>query len=156
MAKDFTKLYLEKQLCFPLYAASRLTTQLYEPLLSELDLTYPQYLVLMVLWENNKLSVNEIGNRLLLESNTLTPLLKRLEQKKLISRIRSAEDERRVVVSLTKKAEQLRLSAVNIPDKLISSFSDNRFSMTEIKDFQKTLTKLVKVLNGKRQVLLNS
>jgi len=151
MSKDFSKLYLEKQLCFPLYAASRLTTQIYEPFLSELDITYPQYLVLMVLWEQNDLAVNEIGARLLLESNTLTPLLKRLEQKLLISRNRSADDERRVHISLTKKGEQLKNKALSIPDKLLGSLSAGALSMHEMKDFQKTLKKLVKVLaEGKK------
>ena len=88
--KDFSVLYLERQLCFPLYAASRLTTKIYEPYLKNLDLTYPQYLVLLVLWQNDAITVNEIGSRLFLESNTLTPLLKRLEQKELVTRKRSA------------------------------------------------------------------
>lgn len=149
MENDFTTLYLENQLCFPLYAASRLTTKIYEPFLRELDITYPQYLVLLVLWQNNKLTVNEIGSRLLLESNTLTPLLKRLEQKKLLFRKRSDEDERKVIVSLTEKAEELKNKAVMIPEKMISSFSDKTFSPDEIINFQKTLKKLVAVLNEK-------
>ena len=81
MSASAESLYLEKQLCFPLYAASRLTTKIYAPLLKELDITYPQYLVLLVLWQHGEQSVNEVGNRLFLESNTVTPLLKRLEQK---------------------------------------------------------------------------
>jgi DNA-binding MarR family transcriptional regulator len=149
MKKDFTKLYIENQLCFPLYAASRLSTKIYAPFLNELDITYPQYLVLMVLWENSEQTVNEIGNRLLLESNTLTPLLKRLEQKKLIRRKRSDADERSVVISLTKKAIDLRDKAVLIPDKIISSFSDNTITASEIKAFQKTLLKLIGAMNKK-------
>ena len=149
MEKDFSVLYLEKQLCFPLYAASRLTTKIYEPFLSELDITYPQYLVLMVLWQNNPMTVSEIGKKLFLESNTLTPLLKRLEQKKLIQRTRSAEDERKVIVSLTSQGEDLKQSAVAIPGKIISTFSSEAFSADEIVAFQKTLNKLTSMLNEK-------
>lgn len=145
--KDFSILYLEKQLCFPLYAASRLTTKIYEPFLSELDITYPQYLVLLVLWQNNGLAVNEIGNRLFLESNTLTPLLKRLEQKGLLVRERSAEDERKVIISLTPEGEALKEKAVAIPEQLISSLSDGTVSMDEVLKFQQTLTKLINILN---------
>jgi DNA-binding MarR family transcriptional regulator len=147
MANNYSKLYLENQLCFPLYAASRLTTQIYTPFLDELDITYPQYLVLMVLWEQDEQTVNEIGSRLLLESNTLTPLLKRLEQKKLIVRKRSRSDERSVLITLTKKAKAMREKALLVPDKLISSFSDSSISLQEVKVFQKTLFKLVKALS---------
>ncbi|PLK44712.1 MarR family winged helix-turn-helix transcriptional regulator [Emticicia sp. TH156] len=147
--QDFTALHLDKQLCFPLYAASRLTTQLYEPFLSELDITYPQYLVLLVLWQHNGLTVTEIGARLYLESNTLTPLLKRLEQKELVLRKRSSEDERKVVVSLTEKGEQLKEKAVLIPEKILSSFSDDAVALEEIAGFHKTLNKLLGQLNTK-------
>jgi len=149
MEKDFAVLYLENQLCFPLYAASRLTTKIYEPFLRELDITYPQYLVLLVLWQKNDLTVNEIGSRLLLESNTLTPLLKRLEQKKIIIRKRSEEDERKVIISLTQKGEGLKEIAVMIPVKIIHSFSDNTLTINEIENFQSTLKKLVVMLNKK-------
>ena len=149
MEKDFAVLYLENQLCFPLYAASRLTTTIYEPFLRELDITYPQYLVLLVLWQKNDLTVNEIGSRLLLESNTLTPLLKRLEQKKIIIRKRSEEDERKVIISLTQKGEGLKEIAVMIPVKIIHSFSDNTLTINEIENFQSTLKKLVVMLNKK-------
>lgn len=149
MEKDFTILYLEKQLCFPLYAASRLTTKIYEPFLKELDLTYPQYLVLLVLWKENDRTVNEIGNQLFLESNTLTPLLKRLEQKKLISRARSMEDERKVRISLTQQGADLKESAVLIPEKIVSAFSGEAFSMEELTEFQNTLNKLTALLDEK-------
>jgi DNA-binding MarR family transcriptional regulator len=151
MDVDHAKLYLENQLCFPLYAASRLTTKIYEPYLSHLDLTYPQYLVLLVLWEKDNLSVNEIGHKLILESNTLTPLLKRLEQKKLIKRNRSAQDERKVVISLTQKSEKLKNEAVTIPDKIVSTFSKSNILSTEVIEFQKTLYKLVDILNEKNR-----
>ena len=149
MDTDFSKLYIENQVCFPLYAASRLITKVYEPFLRELDITYPQYLVMMVLWENNNLSVNEIGNQLLLESNTLTPLLKRLEQRKLIIRKRSGQDERKVVVSLTQEGAELKNRAVTVPDQIVSAISSESFSTTEMASFQQTLKKLVLVLREK-------
>jgi DNA-binding MarR family transcriptional regulator len=145
---NFSSLFLEKQICFPLYAASRLTTKFYEPFLTELDITYPQYLVLLVLWQNNHLTVNEIGNRLFLESNTLTPLLKRLEQKNVIQRKRSDEDERKVIISLTKEGEILKEKAVMIPEKLIQNLSNHTISVNEIISFQNTLNKLISVLNN--------
>lgn len=141
-------LYLEKQLCFPLYAASRLTTKIYAPLLKEMDITYPQYLVLLVLWQHGEQSVNEIGNKLFLESNTVTPLLKRLEQKQLISRNRSAEDERSVRIALTSKGELLKTEAMEIPEKIIGSFEDDSIDKAEILQFQKTLVKLVEILGN--------
>lgn len=108
MSENLASLYLENQLCFPLYAASRLTTKIYTPFLNELDITYPQYLVLMILWQHPEQYVNEIGKKLLLESNTLTPLLKRMEQKNLIQRTRSQSDERSVVITLTENGLSLR------------------------------------------------
>lgn len=112
-------LKLEQQLCFPLYAASRKITQLYKPLLDELDVTYPQYLVLMVLWENRMQTVNQIGEKLLLDSGTLTPLLKRLEQKGMVSRKRSSADERIVEVSLSLQGNNLKKKAMCIPLKML-------------------------------------
>lgn len=148
MSASAESLFLEKQLCFPLYAASRLTTKIYAPLLKELDITYPQYLVLLVLWQHGEQSVNEIGNRLFLESNTVTPLLKRLEQKQLISRNRSAEDERSVRIALTSKGELLKTEAMEIPEKIIGSFEDDSIDKAEILQFQKTLFKLVEILGN--------
>lgn len=148
MSASAESLYLEKQLCFPLYAASRLTTKIYAHLLKELDITYPQYLVLLVLWQHGEQSVNEIGNKLFLESNTVTPLLKRLEQKQLISRNRSAEDERSVRIALTSKGELLKTEAMEIPEKIIDSFEDDSIDKAEILQFQKTLFKLVEILGN--------
>lgn len=142
-------LFLENQLCFPLYAASRLTTQIYGPLLKKLDLTYPQYLVMLVMWQYGVQSVNTIGARIHLESNTLTPLLKRLEQKKLLQRKRSAKDERSVIITLTEAGIQLKEKAIEIPEKIINSFDDESISFKEIKQFQQTLFKLVGVLKKK-------
>lgn len=115
--KDLLK--LDNQLCFPLYALSREIIQRYRPHLDEIGLTYPQYLVLMVLWEKDKQTVNQIGHKLLLDSGTLTPLLKRLEQKQVILRQRSTVDERVVEISLTTLGSDLKQKAKCIPKKLI-------------------------------------
>ena len=108
-------LRLDNQLCFALYSTSLAMTKLYKPLLEELQLTYPQYLVMMVLWEQDGLSVSALGERLYLDSGTLTPLLKRMEQAELLSRQRSAADERRVEVFLTSKGRGLKVQAARIP-----------------------------------------
>ncbi|MFN8276494.1 MAG: MarR family transcriptional regulator [Chitinophagales bacterium] len=111
-------LYLQQQLCFPLYAAARLTMQVYEPHLKAIGLTYPQYLVMLVLWEHHELSVTEIAERLLLDTNTITPLLKRLEEKAMVQRRRNLHDERKVLVSLTSKGKRLKMKAKLIPEAL--------------------------------------
>lgn len=147
MDTSFAHLYLENQLCFPLYAASRLTTKIYAPHLTALDLTYPQYLVLLVLWQHQTQTVNEIGEKLILESNTLTPLLKRMEQKELIKRKRSSNDERQVIIKLTDKGEQLQTLASEIPKKLIASFDNGQISELELINFQQILHKLIALIN---------
>ena len=116
--KEEQALKLEAQLCFPLYAASNLLTRLYRPLLEELGLTYPQYLVMLVLWERRSARVGELSTALYLDSGTLTPLLKRLEANGLVRRERSAEDERRVEVSLTREGESLKKRALEVPGAL--------------------------------------
>ncbi|MFS8931833.1 Organic hydroperoxide resistance transcriptional regulator, MarR family [Cupriavidus taiwanensis] len=112
-------LLLDHQLCFALYSSSLAMTKLYKPLLSELGLTYPQYLVMLVLWETETLSVSELGNRLALDSGTLTPLLKRLAATGLVERTRDAADERRVLVSLTDTGRALRQRAEKIPEQML-------------------------------------
>ena len=116
-------LKLDNQLCFPLYATSRMITRMYQPLLEKLGLTYPQYIVMLVLWEADSLSIKEIGERVQLNTNTLTPLLKRMQELKYISRTRSAEDERIVVVNLTKTGLDLKIKALEIPHELIASLN---------------------------------
>lgn len=111
-------LKLENQFCFPLYAASREVVKLYYPHLSELGLTYTQYIALMVLWEDRKISAKELGKRLYLDSGTLTPLLKGLEIKGLLTRTRDKDDERNLIVELTDKGLALREKAVDIPFKV--------------------------------------
>ncbi|MBC7418665.1 MAG: MarR family transcriptional regulator [Pedobacter sp.] len=112
-------LKLKNQICFPAYAFSRKLTGLYRPLLQELDLTYPQYLVMLVLWEEKTHTVNKLGEKLDLDSGTLTPMLKRLEQKKFVNRVRSKTDERVVIISLTETGLQLKHRAKDIPNNLL-------------------------------------
>jgi len=112
-------LKLENQLCFPLYALSRQITSLYRPLLEKIDLTYPQYLVMLLLWEHRELSVKVIGEHLMLDSGTLTPLLKRLEKKGLLTRARDEQDERLVNICITSLGERLKIKAGEIPATLI-------------------------------------
>jgi DNA-binding MarR family transcriptional regulator len=108
-------LLLDNQLCFALYSTSLAMTKLYKPLLDELGLTYPQYLVMLALWETDGVTVSQLGERLTLDSGTLTPLLKRLEAAGFITRVRSAEDERRVHVTLTAAGRRLKARAARIP-----------------------------------------
>ena len=109
---------LDSQLCFALYSASLATTKLYKPLLHSLGLTYPQYLALLVLWEQDGLAVNELGERLFLDSGTLTPLLKRLEAAGWLRRERASDDERRVHVTLTPAGRALKRRALAVPQRL--------------------------------------
>ena len=111
-------LQLDQQLCFALYSTSLAMTKLYKPLLAPLGLTYPQYLALLVLWERDGCSVGELGERLFLDSGTLTPLLKRMEASGWLTRARAAEDERRVVVHLTAEGRALRQKAKRVPLQL--------------------------------------
>jgi DNA-binding MarR family transcriptional regulator len=114
-------LLLDNQLCFALYSTSLAMTKLYKPLLDELGLTYPQYLVMLVLWERDGLMVSELGERLFLDSGTLTPLLKRLESAGLIARIRAVEDERRVQITLTAAGRKLKAKAQKVPGCILSA-----------------------------------
>ena len=106
---------LDNQLCFRLYAASRLITQAYHPLLSEQGLTYPQYLVLLVLWEKDAQPVNDIAKRLLLETNTVTPLLQRMEKEGILTRRKGEQDARQMIVSLTRKGKELQKKLADVP-----------------------------------------
>ena len=112
---------LDNQLCFALYSTSLAMTKVYKPLLDELGLTYPQYLAMLVLWERDGLMVSELGERLYLDSGTLTPLLKRLEVAGYISRIRDNEDERRVYITLTSSGRKLKTRATKIPGCILSA-----------------------------------
>ena len=114
-------LLLDNQLCFALYSASLAMTKLYKPLLDELGLTYPQYLAMLALWERDGLMVSELGERLFLDSGTLTPLLKRLEAAGLVARIRDVQDERRVHISLTAAGRKLKARAQKVPGCVLAA-----------------------------------
>ena len=116
--QDYDKLLLDNQLCFPLYACSKEVVGSYRPYLDKLDLTYTQYISLLVLWEHGSYSVKELGSRLYLDSGTLTPVLKSLESKGLVKRERSKEDERSVIVTVTPEGYALRDKALSIPEKV--------------------------------------
>lgn len=115
---NYDQLKLDNQLCFALYACSKEVTRLYKPVLDPLGLTYTQYLVMMALWENDNLSVSELGQQLFLASNTLTPLLKKMEAQNLITRTRSTVDERSVHVRLTQAGSDLKVIAADVPGKV--------------------------------------
>ena len=114
-------LLLDNQLCFALYSASLAMTKLYKPLLESLGLTYPQYLVMLVLWEQDDLTVSALGERLNLDSGTLTPLLKRMEQSGLLVRERAKDDERKVIVTLTTPGRKLKDKAASVPACLVAA-----------------------------------
>ena len=135
----YDQLKLAHQLCFPLYRLSREVTQRYRPLLEAIDLTYPQYLVMMVLWEHKILSVNEIGRYLSLDTGTLTPLLKRLAHKQLILRTRAQDDERRVDIQLTARGRALQHQAKDIPLQIANCMP---FTAEEIAQLQHMLQRL--------------
>lgn len=114
-------LQLDHQLCFALYSASLAMTKLYKPLLEPLGLTYPQYLVMLVLWQGDGLTVSQLGERLALDSGTLTPLLKRLEATGLVQRLRDAQDERRVLLQLTPAGRALKTRARSVPPSIAAA-----------------------------------
>ena len=118
MADRYDALKLKNQICFPLYACSKEIVKAYKPYLDELDLTYTQYITMMVMWEHKELKVKEVGEYLFLDSSTLTPLLKRLEEKGYVTRRRSSEDERDLIVTITDSGEALKEKAVKVPEKL--------------------------------------
>ena len=115
---NYDCLKLENQLCFPLYACSKEVIRRYKPYLDELDLTYTQYIAMMVMWEKKEVTVKELGKCLYLDSGTLTPVLKKLEEKNYVTRNRSKEDERNLIVSITQEGEDLKERAVQIPANL--------------------------------------
>ena len=119
MEKNYDALKLENQLCFPLYACAKEVVKRYKPYLDELDLTYTQYITMMVMWEKKSINVKELGENLFLDSGTLTPLLKKLEAKGYIKRERSKSDERNLVITITEKGEALKDEASEVPYKMV-------------------------------------
>jgi DNA-binding MarR family transcriptional regulator len=138
-------LLLDRQVCFPLYAASNLLTRLYRPVLEPLGLTYSQYLVMLVLWERSQASVGDLGERLHLDSGTLTPLLKRMEHAGLILRQRDPQDERRVLITLTAQGRALRKAALNVPDTLALQLG---LDPSAVADLRNSVKALVDILDG--------
>jgi DNA-binding MarR family transcriptional regulator len=132
-AADAPQLLFENQICFPLYSAANAVVRAYRPLLKELDLTYLQYMVLMLLWQASSLNVKELGRQLNLDSGTLTPLLKRLESKGLVLRARGVEDERVRVITITAEGMALRVKAESIPRELACSIGLNKNQGAELK-----------------------
>lgn len=138
-------LQLDRQLCFALYSASLAMTKVYKPLLAPLGLTYPQYLVMLVLWEADGPSVGALGERLALDSGTLTPLLKRMEQQGLLQRLRDAEDERRVLVQLTDAGRSLKPAARRVPLHIAQATG---CELSEVIELTRQLTALRDALAG--------
>lgn len=141
------QLKLENQVCFPLYATSRLVIQKYKPLLDKLGVTYPQYLVLMVLWEQDEIPVKEISEKLFLETNTLTPLLKRMQVNGLIERNRSQKDERVVTISLTRIGEKLQEKAKEIPEQIQCEMKCTSTEKEDLIQLKSLLDKMLLAMN---------
>ncbi len=139
MENEFDHMKLENQLCFLLYASSREMTKQYKPLLEKLNVTYPQYLVLLLLWEHETLTVKKMGELLYLDSGTLTPMLKRMEQQGLITRKRSEEDERSVLISLTEDGELLKEKAADIPGTILGLSNQSGEDLKQLKSALYTL-----------------
>ncbi|MCE6149081.1 MarR family transcriptional regulator [Acinetobacter baumannii] len=134
MDQDCQNLKLENQLCFLIYSTNLALNQLYRKLLTPLGITYPQYLVMLVLWEKDEITVSEIGSKLFLESSTLTPILKKLEALQLLNRTRSKEDERHVIITLSEKGKKLKEQAVNIPKHILEASSCDTATLLGLKD----------------------
>ncbi|WP_366183954.1 MarR family transcriptional regulator [Flavobacterium ovatum] len=133
------QLHISEQVCFPVYVFAKEIINQYRPLLEALQLTYPQYLVMLVLWEYEEQTVNQIGEKLQLDSGTLTPLLKRMEHKEFVSRIRSTVDERLVNISLTEKGKALKVKAYCIPGQLMESMN---ISLEDLLVLKNIITKI--------------
>ncbi|MBQ2187965.1 MAG: MarR family transcriptional regulator [Bacteroidales bacterium] len=139
----YEQLKLENQLCFRLYTAARLTMGVYHPYLDPLGITYPQYLVLLVLWEQDKQPVCDIAKKMMLDTNTVTPLLQRMEKSGLINRTRGKEDSRQRIVSLTEKGKAMQEQAKHIPECLSNDITLKTGDAEEIVKMISTLDKLI-------------
>jgi len=146
---DYEKLKLKNQICFPIYALSRLITREYQPHLDNLGITYPQYLTLMILWEEDGLTVNHIAKKLVLKTNTVTPLLKRLEQQGLVIRQRSNKDERKVIVRLTEQGLEMQKPASLIPEQLAKSFDHGGFDLEDLIQIKDRMEEIIQTLSKK-------
>lgn len=137
------QLRLGNQLCFRLYTLTRLVTQAYHPLLKPLGLTYSQYLVMLVLWERDNLTVGDICQRLMLDTNTLTPLLQRMEREGLVVRTHGLVDGRQTLVSLTKKGQHLEEQAATVPDCMLKNWHGNELTLDELNCMMNSIDKLI-------------
>jgi DNA-binding MarR family transcriptional regulator len=144
----YEQLKLGNQLCFPVYAASRLITREYQPFLDKLGITYPQYLVLMILWEEDGMPVNDIAKKLILNTNTITPLLKRMENQGIIKRKRSRQDERKVIVQLTAKGRELQEEASLIPEKLAGRLVEGELKIDDLIRMKEMLDSMIRSLSN--------
>lgn len=145
MDQDYQNLKLENQLCFLIYSTNLALNQLYRKLLAPLGITYPQYLVMLVLWEQDEVTVSEIGAKLFLESSTLTPILKKLEALHLLRRTRSTQDERQVIITLSDEGKKLKDQAMDIPAGVLEASSCDMTTLLGLKDqLTKLRTNLVK------------
>lgn len=146
--QTFDPLLLENQLCFPLYACARKIVAAYNPFLKELGLTYPQYITMMVLWENNKVAMRDLGKRLYLDSGTLTPVLKKLEAMGYLKRYRNPEDERILMVSITDEGKALRQEAEKIPYQMgcLVNQKGELFSGEEVGTLKEQLYQIIHTL----------
>ena len=144
MEEKYDVLKLSKQLCFPLYACSREMIKLYKPFLDELGLTYTQYITMMVLWEHKAMTVKALGQELFLDSGTLTPLLKKLEEKGLVTRRRSGLDERNLIVTITELGEEMKDRALHIPGEMMKCINLPREDIRELYRMLRQLLEYVK------------
>lgn len=142
----YPQLKLDNQLCFRFYTVSRLITQAYQPLLKSLGLTYPQYLVMMVLWERDTQPVNDIAKRLKLNTNTITPLLKRMEEQGVLNRTKGQTDARQVIVSLTAKGKAMEEHAACVPNELVDSMTCSELTPESAADLVHLLDALIGAL----------
>lgn len=137
----YNKIKLENQLCFPLYALSREIIKLYKPILDEFNLTYTQYIAMLVMWEDEKITFKDLGKKLHLDSGTLTPVLKKLESMELITKYRTKEDDRVVIVELTEKGRELKDDILEVPEKM---FCNSGMNVSEALDFKDKLYNMLK------------
>jgi Transcriptional regulators len=151
---NYDQLKLENQLCFPVYAASRLIIRQYQPFLDKIGITYPQYLVMLVLWEKDGISVSEITQKLILNTNTVTPLLKRMETMGLISRARSGEDVRKVIICLTDEGRALKEEAALIPAELSTGLLSGEICVADLLDLKDKLYALIDFLKQKEDPVI--
>jgi DNA-binding MarR family transcriptional regulator len=144
---SYENLKLDNQLCFALYASSKAVIKNYKPLLDKLGITYTQYITLLVLWEQDNITVKELGNKLYLDSGTLTPVIKRLEKMDLLERIRDSHDERNVYVKLLPKGISMKESALDIPKEIFCSVGMTLDDVTALREKLKSLLKTIEPTN---------